>query len=58
MSLKNQERLKSYVWPKNITPTIDMILEASDLSINDIKYDIKLGYIKAYKMVDGKKQYK
>ena len=58
MSFKNRERLKSYVWPKNITPTIDMILEMGDLSINDIKYDIKLGYIKAYKMVDGKKQYK
>ena len=25
---------------------------------NDIKYDIKLGYIKAYKIVDGKKKYK
>ena len=42
MSSKNKERMKQY---KNIK-TIQDVLDKGVLNINDIKYDIKLGYVK------------
>jgi hypothetical protein len=42
MSAKNKERMKQY---KNIK-TIQDVLDKGVLNINDIKYDIKLGYVK------------
>ena len=58
LSQKIKNRLSNYVDVNKGKPTIAAILEFSDLNINDIKYDIKLGYIKAYKIIDGKKKYK
>jgi len=42
MSSKNKERMKQY---ENIK-TIQDVLDKGVLNINDIKYDIKLGYVK------------
>tara|TARA_R100000742_G_C4272174_1_gene91284 strand:+ start:668 stop:1213 length:546 start_codon:yes stop_codon:yes gene_type:complete len=42
MSTKNKERMKQY----NKIKTIQDVLDQGILEINDIKYDIKLGYIK------------
>lgn len=41
MSQKNKERLKNYKGK----PTIQKVLDKGVLTLNDIKYDIKLGYI-------------
>ena len=41
MSQKNIQRLKSYKGK----PTIQKVLDKGVLTLNDIKYDIKLGYI-------------
>jgi len=42
MSAKNKERMKQY----NKIKTIKDVLNKGVLTLNDIKYDIKLGYIK------------
>jgi len=42
MSAKNKERMKQY---ENIK-TIQDVLDKGVLNLNDIKYDIKLGYVK------------
>ena len=42
MSAKNKERMKQYEKIK----TIQDVLDKGILTLNDIKYDIKLGYIK------------
>jgi len=42
MSAKNKERLKQYEGIKNIQD----VLDKGVLNLNDIKYDIKLGYVK------------
>jgi hypothetical protein len=42
MSAKNKERMKQYEKMK----TIQDVLDKGILTLNDIKYDIKLGYIK------------
>ena len=47
MSKKNIERLKQYVF-KGKTPTIQNVLDKGVLTLNDIKYDIKLGYVKKH----------
>tara|TARA_R100000315_G_scaffold60377_1_gene37047 strand:- start:337 stop:927 length:591 start_codon:yes stop_codon:yes gene_type:complete len=58
LSQNIKNRLTNYVDVNKGEPTIANILKFTELDINDIKYDIKLGYIKAYKVVDGKKKYK
>ena len=58
LSQKIKNRLSNYVEVNKGKPTIGAILEFSELNINDIKYDIKLGYIKAYRIVNDKKKYK
>lgn len=58
LSQKISNRLSNYVDVNKGEPTIQNILKFTELNINDIKYDIKLGYIKAYKVIDGKKKYK
>ena len=58
LSQNIKNRLTNYVDVNKGEPTIANILKFTELDINDIKYDIKLGYIKAYKTVDGKKKYK
>ena len=47
MSKKNIERLKQYVF-KGKTPTIQNVLDKGVLTLNDIKYDLKLGYVKKH----------
>ena len=42
MSAKNKERMKQYEGIKNIQD----VLDKGVLNLNDIKYDIKLGYVK------------
>ena len=42
MSAKNKERMKQYKGVKNIQE----VLDKGVLNLNDIKYDIKLGYVK------------
>jgi hypothetical protein len=42
MSVKNKERMKQYEKIK----TIQDVLDKGILTLNDVKYDIKLGYIK------------
>ena len=42
MSAKNKERMKQYEGVKNIQD----VLDKGVLNLNDIKYDIKLGYVK------------
>jgi len=58
LSQKIKNRLSNYIDSNKGKLSIELILELSDLNINDIKYDIKLGYIKAYRLIDGKKKYK
>ena len=41
MSQNNKDRLKNYEGE----PTIQEVLDKTRLTLNDIKYDIKLGYI-------------
>jgi len=42
MSAKNKERMEQYIGIK----TIQDVLDKGVLNLNDIKYDIKLGYVK------------
>ena len=58
LSQKIKNRLSNYIDVNKGKPTIEAILKFTELNINDIKYDIKLGYIKAYRIVNDKKKYK
>ena len=49
MSQNNKDRLKKY----GGTPTIQEVLDKGILNLNDIKYDIKLGYITKTSKVKG-----